>query len=440
MTATWEKKEGNQGLLQVTVPAEEVDKALDQAFKKVVKQINVPGFRKGKVPRQIFEQRFGVEALYQDAVDILLPKAYSEAVVEADINPVDQPEIEVTQIEKGKPFTFDATVTVEPEVQLGDYKGLEITKQATELTDEELEQTIEQRLEAMADMVIKEDGQVEEGDTVNLDFDGYVDGEQFEGGQADGYDLEIGSGMFIPGFEEQLVGLKVGEEKEVEVTFPEEYHAEELAGKPATFKTKINEIKTKEVPELDDELANELDSEADNVEQYKENLRKQLTEQKQTDAENLQKEEAITLATDNATVDIPEAMIKTEEDRMVQEFAQRLQQQGLNLETYFQISGQSEEDLRGKMKDDAEQRVKTNLTLAAIAEAENIEVSEEDVDKELQNMSEQFNISVEDIKNTLGNTDIVKNDVRVKKVIDLLVDEAKLVEAKNEDNEASEEA
>lgn len=440
MTATWEKKEGNQGLLQVTVPAEEVDKALDQAFKKVVKQINVPGFRKGKVPRQIFEQRFGVEALYQDAVDILLPKAYSEAVVEADINPVDQPEIEVTQIEKGKPFTFDATVTVEPEVQLGDYKGLEITKQATELTDEELEQTIEQRLEAMADMVLKEDGQVEEGDTVNLDFDGYVDGEQFEGGQADGYDLEIGSGMFIPGFEEQLVGLKVGEEKEVEVTFPEEYHAEELAGKPATFKTKINEIKTKEVPELDDELANELDSEADNVEQYKENLRKQLTEQKQTDAENLQKEEAITLATDNATVDIPEAMIKTEEDRMVQEFAQRLQQQGLNLETYFQISGQSEEDLRGQMKDDAEQRVKTNLTLAAIAEAENIEVSEEDVDKELQNMSEQFNISVEDIKNTLGNTDIVKNDVRVKKVIDLLVDEAKLVEAKNEDNEASEEA
>ncbi|NHA35762.1 trigger factor [Staphylococcus schleiferi] len=440
MTATWEKKEGNQGLLQVTVPAEEVDKALDQAFKKVVKQINVPGFRKGKVPRQIFEQRFGVEALYQDAVDILLPKAYSEAVVEADINPVDQPEIEVTQIEKGKPFTFVATVTVEPEVQLGDYKGLEITKQATELTDEELEQTIEQRLEAMADMVIKEDGQVEEGDTVNLDFDGYVDGEQFEGGQADGYDLEIGSGMFIPGFEEQLVGLKVGEEKEVEVTFPEEYHAEELAGKPATFKTKINEIKTKEVPELDDELANELDSEADNVEQYKENLRKQLTEQKQTDAENLQKEEAITLATDNATVDIPEAMIKTEEDRMVQEFAQRLQQQGLNLETYFQISGQSEEDLRGQMKDDAEQRVKTNLTLAAIAEAENIEVSEEDVDKELQNMSEQFNISVEDIKNTLGNTDIVKNDVRVKKVIDLLVDEAKLVEAKNEDNEASEEA
>lgn len=436
MTATWEKKEGNEGLLQVTVPAEEVDKALDQAFKKVVKQINVPGFRKGKVPRPIFEQRFGVEALYQDAVDILLPKAYSNAVEEAGINPVDQPEIEVTQIEKGKEFKFDATVTVEPEVELGDYKGLEIEKQDTELTDEEVETTINQRLEAMADMVIKEDGKVEEGDTVNLNFDGYVDGEQFEGGQADGYDLEIGSGMFIPGFEEQLVGLKVGEEKDVEVTFPEEYHAEELAGKPATFKTKINEIKTKEVPELDDELANELDSEANTVDEYKENLRKQLAESKATEAENVQKEEAITKATDNAKVDIPDAMIKTEEDRMLQEFAQRLQQQGLNLETYFQISGQSEEDLRGQMKEDAEQRVKTNLTLAAIADAENIEASDEDVEKELETMSSQFGISVDDIKATLGNTDIVKNDVRVKKVIDLLVNEAKFVEAtQKEDDE-----
>lgn len=436
MTATWEKKEGNEGLLQVTVPAEEVDKALDQAFKKVVKQINVPGFRKGKVPRPIFEQRFGVEALYQDAVDILLPKAYSNAVEEAGINPVDQPEIEVTQIEKGKEFKFDATVTVEPEVELGDYKGLEIEKQDTELTDEEVETTINQRLEAMADMVIKEDGKVEEGDTVNLDFDGYVDGEQFEGGQADGYDLEIGSGMFIPGFEEQLVGLKVGEEKDVEVTFPEEYHAEELAGKPATFKTKINEIKTKEVPELDDELANELDSEANTVDEYKENLRKQLAESKATEAENVQKEEAITKATDNAKVDIPDAMIKTEEDRMLQEFAQRLQQQGLNLETYFQISGQSEEDLRGQMKEDAEQRVKTNITLAAIADAENIEASDEDVEKELETMSSQFGISVDDIKATLGNTDIVKNDVRVKKVIDLLVNEAKFVEAtQKEDDE-----
>lgn len=433
MTATWEKKEGNEGLLKVTVPAEKVDKALDQAFKKVVKQINVPGFRKGKVPRPIFEQRFGVEALYQDAVDILLPEAYGEAIDETGINPVAQPEINVTQIEKGKDFEFEATVTVEPEVQLGDYKGLEIEKQDSELTDEDLQEAIDHSQGHLADMVVKEDGAVENGDTVNIDFDGYVDGEQFEGGQADGYDLEIGSGSFIPGFEDQLVGVKTGEEKDVVVTFPEEYHAEELAGKEATFKTKVNEIKYKEVPELDDEIANELDSDANSVDEYKENLRKRLSEQKAEEAENVEKEEAINKATDNATIDIPQAMIDTELDRMVQEFGQRIQQQGLDLQTYFQISGQDESQLREQMKDDAEQRIKTNLTLSAIADKENIEANDEDIDKELEKMSKQFNISVEDIKNTLGNTDIIKNDVRIQKVIDLLRDNAKYVESTKED-------
>ena len=433
MTATWEKKEGNEGLLTVTVPSEKVDEALDQAFKKVVKQINVPGFRKGKVPRPIFEQRFGVEALYQDTVDILLPEAYGEAIDETGINPVAQPEVNVTQIEKGKDFIFEATVTVEPEVQLGDYKGLEIEKQDSELTDDELEESINHSLGHMAEMVVKEDGAVENGDTVNIDFSGSVDGEEFEGGQAEGYDLEVGSGSFIPGFEEQLEGMKTGEEKDVVVTFPEEYHAEELAGKEATFKTKVNEIKYKDVPELNDEIANELDAEANSVDEYKENLRKRLAEQKATEAENTEKEEAIKKATDNATIDIPQAMIDTELDRMVQEFGQRIQQQGLDLQTYFQISGQDESQLREQMKDDAEQRVKTNLTLTAIADTENIEVSEEDIDKELEKMSEQFNISVEDIKNTLGNTDIVKNDVRIQKVIDLLKDNAKLVEGSKED-------
>lgn len=433
MTATWEKKEGNEGLLKVTVPAEKVDKALDQAFKKVVKQINVPGFRKGKVPRPIFEQRFGVEALYQDAVDILLPEAYGEAIDETGINPVAQPEVNVTQIEKGKDFEFEATVTVEPEVQLGDYKGLEIEKQDSELTDEDLQEAIDHSLGHLADMVVKEDGAVENGDTVNIDFDGYVDGEQFEGGQADGYDLEIGSGSFIPGFEDQLVGVKTGEEKDVVVTFPEEYHAEELAGKEATFKTKVNEIKYKEVPELDDEIANELDSDANSVDEYNENLRKRLSEQKAEEAENVEKEEAINKATDNATIDIPQAMIDTELDRMVQEFGQRIQQQGLDLQTYFQISGQDESQLREQMKDDAEQRIKTNLTLSAIADKENIEANDEDIDKELEKMSKQFNISVEDIKNTLGNTDIIKNDVRIQKVIDLLRDNAKYVESTKED-------
>ena len=433
MTATWEKKEGNEGLLKVTVPAEKVNKALDQAFKKVVKQINVPGFRKGKVPRPIFEQRFGVEALYQDAVDILLPEAYGEAIEETKINPVAQPEINVTQIEKGKDFEFEATVTVEPEVKLGDYKGLEIEKQDSELTDQDLQDEIDHSLGHLADMVVKEDGAVEEGDTVNIDFDGYVDGEQFEGGQADGYDLEIGSGSFIPGFEDQLVGVKTGEEKDVVVTFPEEYHAEELAGKEATFKTKVNEIKYKEVPELTDEIANELDSDANSVDEYKENLRKRLSEQKAQDAENVEKEEAINKATENTTIDIPQAMIDTELDRMVQEFGQRIQQQGLDLQTYFQISGQDESQLREQMKDDAEQRVKTNLTLSAIADEENIEVTDEDIDKELEKMSSQFNISVEDIKQTLGNTDIIKNDVRIQKVIVLLRDNAKYVDSAKED-------
>ncbi|HCW7318669.1 TPA: trigger factor [Staphylococcus aureus] len=433
MTATWEKKEGNEGLLTVTVPAEKVNKALDQAFKKVVKQINVPGFRKGRVPRPIFEQRFGVEALYQDAIDILLPDAYGEAIDETDIKPVAQPEVSVTQIEKGKDFIFEATVTVEPEVKLGDYKGLEIEKQETELSDDELQEAIDHSLGHLAEMVVKEDGVVENGDTVNIDFSGSVDGEEFEGGQAEGYDLEIGSGSFIPGFEEQLEGMKVDEEKDVVVTFPEEYHAEELAGKEATFKTKVKEIKFKEVPELTDEIANELDAEANTVDEYKENLRKRLAEQKATDAENVEKEEAITKATDNTTIDIPEAMVNTELDRMVSEFAQRIQQQGLDLQTYFQISGQDESQLREQMKDDAEQRVKTNLTLTAIAEAEKIEATDEDIDKELEKMSKQFNISVEDIKNTLGNTDIIKNDVRIQKVIDLLRDNAKFVEGTKED-------
>ena len=266
---------------------------------------------------------------------------------------------------------------------MGDYKGLEIEKQDTELTDDELQESIDHSLGHLAEMVVKEDGAVENGNTVNIDFTGSVDGEEFEGGQAEGYDLEVGSGSFIPGFEEQLEGMKTGEEKDVVVTFPEEYHAEELAGKEATFKTKVNEIKYKDVPELNDEIANELDSNAETVDEYKENLRKRLSEQKLLKLKILKKE-AINKATENTTIDIPEAMVNTELDRMIQEFGQRIQQQGLDLQTYYQISGQNEDQLREQMKDDAEQRVKTNLTLTAIADAENVEVSDEDIDKELE--------------------------------------------------------
>ncbi|MCH4984082.1 trigger factor [Macrococcoides goetzii] len=425
MSAKWEKQEGNEGLLTVTVPEEEVKAGLDKAFAKVVKQVNVPGFRKGKMPRQMFEQRFGVESLFQDALDIILPDAYANAIDEVGINPVDRPEIDVEQMEKGKELIFTAKVTVEPEVELGDYKGLEVEKFETEVTEEELNEAINADLARKAELVVKEEGEVAEGDVVNLDFDGYVNDEAFEGGKAEGYDLEIGSGQFIPGFEEQLVGTKVGDEKDVNVTFPEEYHAEELAGKEAVFKVKINEVKSKEVPELDDEMAKELDESVDSVDAYKTKYKADLEEQKKLQAENDTKESLVMQAVENAKVDIPEAMINTELDRMMQEFEQRIAQQGLNLELYFQFSGQTEEQLKESMKVDAEQRVKTNLTLAAIANAENIEVSDADVDAELTKMSEQFGMSVEDIKAALGNGAILKDDLRIQKAIDVLVSESK---------------
>ncbi|TDM15683.1 trigger factor [Macrococcus bovicus] len=425
MTAKWEKQEGNVGVLTVTVPAEEVKSGLDKAFKKVVKQVNVPGFRKGKMPRPLFEQRFGVESLYQDALDFILPDAYANAVEEAGINPVDRPEIDIEQMEKDKELIFTAKVTVEPEVKLGDYKGLEVEAQDTELSDEEFQSALDAELSRKAELTVKEDGEVAEGDVVNLDFDGYVNDEQFEGGKAEGYDLEIGSGQFIPGFEEQLVGTKVGEEKDVNVKFPEEYHAEELAGKDAVFKVKINEIKTKEVPELDDELAKELDASAESADAYKEKFRSDLAEQKKVQAENMLKEELINLATDNAEIDIPQAMIDTELGRMMQEFEQRIAQQGLNLDLYYQFSGQTEEQLKESMSEDAAKRVKTNLTLAAIANAENIEISDEDVEAELTKMSEQFGLSVEDIRAALGNAEVLKDDLRIQKAIDVLVAESK---------------
>ena len=428
MAQKWEKQEGNEGVLTVTVPATEVDSALDEAFKKVSKQVSVPGFRKGKVPRQMFEKRFGVESLYQDALDILLPKAYTEAVEEAGINPVDQPEVDIEEMEKGKDLVFTAKVTVEPEVKLGEYKGLEAEETDTEVTEEDVQKEIDSMLESHAEMVVKDEGKVEEGDIVNLDFDGYVGGEQFEGGKAEGYDLEIGSGSFIPGFEEQVIGLENGEEKDVEVTFPEEYHAEELAGKEAVFKVKINSIKVKETPELDEDLLKELDQDVESVDALKEKLEKDLKESKENQADVSMKEQLIEQASDNAEIDVPEAMIKTETDRMLQEFEQRLSQQGINMEMYQQLSGQDEDALRDQMKDDAEKRVRTNLVLKQIAADENIEVAEADVDAELEKMSEQFGIKVEDIKSTLGDLSMLHEDLKLQKAIDVLVDNRKKAE------------
>ncbi|TFD92442.1 trigger factor [Jeotgalibacillus sp. R-1-5s-1] len=428
MSAKWEKQEGNVGVLTVEVDAATVNSGLDAAFKKVVKQINVPGFRKGKMPRQMFEKRFGVESLYQDALDEILPEAYAKAVEETGITPVDRPEIDVEQIEKGKELIFTAKVTVKPEVKLGEYKGLEVEKMDTEVTDGDVDAELKALQERQAELVVKEEGNVENGDTVVLDFEGFVGDEAFEGGQADNYSLEIGSGSFIPGFEEQLVGLAAGEEKDVEVTFPEEYHAEELAGKPAVFKVKIHEIKAKELPELNDEFAKDADEEVETLAELKEKTKKRLEEDKKNAAETELRDTLVEKASDNAEIDVPDAMVDTEVDRMMQEFEQRLGAQGMNLELYFQFSGQDEATLRGQMKEDAAKRVRVNLVLEAIANEENITVTEEDVNEELSSMTQQFNMTVDQIKAALGgSTEILENDLRVQKAIDFLVDNSKTV-------------
>lgn len=426
MSAKWEKLEGNEGQLTVEVDSAEFDRALDQAFQKVVKQVQVPGFRKGKVPRPIFEQRFGVESLYQDALDIVLPEAYSNAVDEAGINPVDRPEVDVEQIEKGKNLIFTAKVTVKPEVELGEYKGLEVEEQDTTVTDEDVEEELKKQQEQQAELVVKEEGTIENGDTVVMDFEGFVDGEAFEGGQADNYSLEIGSGTFIPGFEDQLLGKSSGVETEVEVTFPEEYHAEELAGKNATFKVKVHEVKTKELPELDDEFAKDVDEEVETLDELKEKTKARLQEEKNTSAENAKREELVNKATDNAEITIPQAMVDSELDRMTKEFEQRLQMQGMTMDMYFQFTGQDENALKEQMKDDAEQRVKTNLVLEAISEAENVEVTEEDVNAELENMASMYQTNIDNLKQMLGgNTDAVEEDLKIKKAIDFLIAESK---------------
>ena len=428
MSAKFEKLEGNQGVLTVEVDAETVSTSLDSAFKKVVKQINVPGFRKGKMPRPLFEKRFGVESLYQDAIDIMLPEAYTSAIEETGIEPVDRPEIDVEQIEKGKAFIFTAKVTLKPEVKLGEYKGLEVEAFDTNVTDEDVENEIKALQEKQAELVVKEEGKAENGDTVVMDFEGFVNDEAFEGGKAENYSLELGSGQFIPGFEEQLVGLATGESKDVEVSFPEEYHAAELAGKPAVFKVTIHEIKGKVLPELDDEFAKDVDDEVETLDALKEKIKSRLEHDKKHEEEHYLQNTVVEKATANAEVDIPAVLIDNEVDRMLQEFEQRLQMQGMNLELYFQFSGQNEEALRGQMKDEAEQRVRGNLTLEAIVKAENIEVTDEEVNAELQKMADTYNMTVENIQAALGNLEGLKSDIQVRKAVQFLVENSVSVE------------
>ncbi|WP_409289609.1 trigger factor [Peribacillus sp. SCS-37] len=427
MSVKWEKLEGNRGVLTVELESAKVSEGLDAAFKKVVKQINVPGFRKGKMPRSMFEKRFGVESLYQDAIDYLLPEAYASAVEEAGIDPIDRPEIDVDQFEKGKEFIFKATVTVKPEVKLGEYKGLEVEKFETEVTEEEVEAEIKSLQERQAELVVKEEGAAENGDTVVIDFEGFVNDEAFEGGKGENYSLELGSGSFIPGFEEQLVGIETGAEKEVEVTFPEEYHAADLAGQPAVFKVKVHEIKSKQLPEMDDEFAKDVDDEVETLAELKEKTRTRLEDTKKHEAEHHVRDTVVEKAADNAEVEIPKVMIDNEVERMMSEFDQRLQMQGMNLEMYFQFSGQDEEALRGQMTEEAEKRVRVNLTLEAIGQQENFEVSEEEVNEEISKMAEMYNMDAESIKAALGSLDGVKSDLKNRKAIDFLVENSKTV-------------
>jgi trigger factor len=425
MTAKWEKLEGNRGVLTVEVSAEKVNEGLTAAFNKVVKQVNVPGFRKGKMPRGMFEKRFGVESLYQDALDILLPEAYGNAIDEAGIEPVDRPDIDIEQMEKGKELIFKATVTVKPEVTLGEYKGLEVDAFDTNVTDEDVANELKTLQERQAELVVKEEGTIENGDTVVLDFEGFVDGVAFEGGKAENHSLEIGSGSFIPGFEEQLVGLAAGESKDVEVTFPEEYHAAELAGKPAVFKVTVHEIKGKELPELDDEFAKDVDDEVETLDALKEKIKTRLEDSKKHEAEHHLRDSVVEKAAENAEVEIPEVMVNNEVNRMLQEFEQRLQMQGMNLELYFQFSGQDENALREQMKEEAVNRVRVNLTLEAIAKLENLEVTDEDVNAELENMAGMYNMTVDSIKQALGGLEGIKGDLQLKKAVDFLVENKK---------------
>ncbi|WP_045523470.1 trigger factor [Neobacillus niacini] len=425
MTVKWEKLEGNTGVLTVEVSAEKVNEGLTAAFNKVVKTVNVPGFRKGKMPRPMFEKRFGVESLYQDALDILLPEAYGNAIDETGIEPIDRPDIDIEQMEKGKELIFKATVQVKPEVTLGEYKGIEVEEFDTTVKDEDVAKELETLQNRQAELVVKEEGTAELGDTVVLDFEGFVDGEAFEGGKAENHSLELGSGSFIPGFEEQLVGLATGESKDVEVSFPEEYHAAELAGKPAVFKVTLHEIKGKELPALDDEFAKDVDDEVETLDALKEKIKTRLEESKKHEAEHHLRDSVVEKAAANAEVEIPDVMVESEVNRMLQEFEQRLQMQGMNLELYFQFSGQDENALRGQMKEEAVNRVRVALTLEAIAKAENIEATDEDVNAELEKMAGMYNMTVENIKQALGGLEGIKGDLQKQKAVEFLIENKK---------------
>lgn len=425
MSLQVENLDNNMAKLTIEVSAEELEKALQGAYNKQKGQFNVPGFRKGKVPRQMIEKMYGPEIFYDDAANALIPEAYSSAYDESDLDIVSQPKIDVVQIEKGKAFIFTAEVALKPDVTLGEYKGLKVDKVSEEVTDEEIDAKITEELEKNARTITIEDRAVQDKDEVVLDFEGFVDEVAFEGGKAENYALTIGSGSFIPGFEEQLIGTELEQPIEVKVTFPEEYQAEELAGKDAVFKCVVHEIKAKELPELDDDFASEV-SEFDTLDEYKADVKAKLTEQKIAEGKRKKEDQAVDAAVANATMDIPAPMLDTQTNQMADEFAQRIQQQGLSLEQYFQFTGLNQEKMMEELKPQAEKRIQTRLVLEAITKAENIEVSDERLDEELAKMAESYQMEVDKLKEFMGDNEKtqMKTDIAVQEAVTFIVDNA----------------
>jgi trigger factor len=426
MSLQVERLEHNMAKLTIEVDAAEFKKAMTQAFNKQKKSFNIPGFRKGKVPQAMVEKMYGPEIFYEEAANIVIPEAYAKEMQDCDLEIVSRPEIDIVQIEKGKDFIFTAEVALKPEVTLGEYKGLEATVEVEEVTEEEVSAELVKQQEENAREVEVTDRAVEDGDITNIDYSGSVDGVKFEGGTAENQTLVIGSHSFIDTFEEQLIGKNIGEEVEVNVTFPEEYHAPELAGKAAVFAVKINGIKVKELPVIDDEFADEV-SEFETLEEYKADIRAKLVEQKEKAAQTEKENKVVDLAIENATMDIPAAMIDDQAQQMFQEFAQNISYQGLQMEQYLQFVGKTTEEFMEELKPQAEKRIQSRLVLEAVVAAENIEATDEDVEKEFANMAEMYQMEVEKIKEILGDSqkDQMKADIAVQKAVDFLVAEAK---------------
>ncbi|MEK1396138.1 trigger factor [Limosilactobacillus fermentum] len=426
MSVKWERdSDAPKGTLTFDIDTETIQKGIDHAFTRTQKRISVPGFRKGHVPRTIFNQMYGEESLYQDALNDVLPDAYEAAIKEAGIEPVDQPQVNVESMEKGQPWTLTATVAVKPEVTLGDYKGMEVPEQDTSVSDADVDSELENKRQQQAELVLKEDEAAADGDTVVIDYEGFVDGEKFDGGSADNYSLVLGSGSFIPGFEDQLVGHKAGEDVDVNVTFPEDYHAKDLAGKDALFKVKIHEVKEKQLPELDDEFAKDVDEDVETLAELKDKVKKQLQDQKEAAAKAAIEDAAIEAAVANAeTEEIPQAMLDDDTNRQLQQYLAGMQQQGINPQMYFQITNTTEDDLRKQFADDAAKRVKTNLVLEAVVKDANLNATDEDVQNEIADLAKQYGMDEEAVSKALTR-DMLEHDIEIKKAVDLIADSAK---------------